>query len=602
MLSTLRGRLILSYVGVVLPALVLATAVYLYLATGYKTQDAYTRLQSSLYLVVPQFEDAVLQQIKARVMAALVQVRTDLPRVETPALFDPQDRTRIAGTRDRVRTDLLQIDDALLVPRMGAAQKTRIRASIAAIRAELPAIESTLPRVPNPQDRAALEAGLQRVRDDLAGIDTELDSSAVVQEPDITKAAEHIRGELTNTSFRLLIVRPDPAGAYGGRVILDSQTDAGKMTGGFLSLPAALFTTTLTTPVPGRLDTGDALQRPFIFEAAPPRLLVDTLPVPQGNRVFLLLAQKRPDFADVVADFESRFLQFGVIALLVALALGVVLARSLTRPISALAAATHEIAQGNFSHQVPVRGTAEMRALAADFNRMAAEVDRTQQAQRDFLANVSHDLKTPLTSIQGYAQAMIDGALRDRAAFIDAAEVIESESQRMTRLVGDLVDLLRLQSGEVPIQKKPIDVGGLLRQAAAGMQPQATARHVELRVESRAPLDVPADADRLRRAITNLLDNALRYTPPEGRVTLSAEEVPGAVRIRVRDTGTGIPPGDLARVFERFYQVDKSRAAHGHGSGLGLAIVREIATAHGGGVAVESRPGAGSEFMITLPV
>jgi signal transduction histidine kinase len=412
-------------------------------------------------------------------------------------------------------------------------------------------------------------------------------------------ATEHIRGELRNTRFRLLLLRPD------GRVVLDSLTGRGNMTGRLMDdLPAALISGPVPTePVEGLLRA-DAAGTAWIYVAAPPRAVIGNgaAGAAAGNpRFYMLLAAQRPGFADVVQSYSSRFLLVGLLAVVVSLVVGGLLARSITRPLGTLAAASHAIAGGDYGHQAPVTGSVEMRALAADFNYMAGQVQRAQQAQRDFLANISHDLKTPLTSIQGFSQAMLDGTIRERAAFLAAAQVINAESQRMARLVADLVDLVRLQSGAATVEKTPVDVGRLLEQAATGMQPQATDRHVELRVQAPALPPIPADADRLRRAITNLLDNALRHTPPEGRVTLSAESLPGAVRISVQDTGEGIPESDLPRVFERFYQVDKSRTRADHGSGLGLAIVREVVAAHGGDVRVQSRPGAGSEFAITLP-
>jgi signal transduction histidine kinase len=486
MLKTLRGRLIASYVAVVLAALLPATLAYFALGVRFRTEDAYRQLTTSMYLVAPQVEEAL-----------------------GPGL----------SLLDRAR---------------------------------------------------------------------------------VLNATEYIRSELRNTRFRLLLLRPD------GRVVLDSLTGRAGMTGRVIAdLPPELTSGPVPTqPVPGQLKA-DAAGAAWIYVAAPPRAVI-------GNgaaggaatgtpRFYMLLAAQRPGFADVVQSYTSRFLLFGLLAVALSLIVGWLLARSITRPLGTLAAASHAIAGGDYGHQAPVTGSVEMRALAADFNYMAGQVQRAQQAQREFLANISHDLKTPLTSIQGFSQAMLDGTIRERAAFLAAAQVVNAEAQRMARLVADLVDLVRLQSGAAVVEKYPVDVGRLLEQAALGMQPQATDRHVELRVQAPSLPPIPADADRLRRAVTNLLDNALRHTPPEGRVTLSVEGLPGAVCIRVQDTGEGIPESDLPRVFERFYQVDKSRAGTDHGSGLGLAIVREVVAAHGGAVRVQSRPGAGSEFAITLP-
>ncbi|HEX6606792.1 MAG TPA: HAMP domain-containing protein, partial [Chloroflexia bacterium] len=218
-------------------------------------------------------------------------------------------------------------------------------------------------------------------------------------------ATEHIRGELRNTRFRLLLLRPD------GRVVLDSLTGRGNMTGRLMDdLPAALVSGPVPSePVDGLLRA-DAAGNAWIYVAAPPRAVIGNGVAGAGGnpRFYMLLAAQRPSFADVAQSYTSRFLLVGLLAVGVSLVVGGLLARSITRPLGTLAAASHAIAGGEYGHQAPVTGSAEMRALAADFNYMAGQVQRAQQAQRDFLANISHDLKTPLTSIQGFSQAMLD--------------------------------------------------------------------------------------------------------------------------------------------------------------------------------------------------
>ncbi len=589
MLSTLRSRLIVSYLAVVLLALLLATLVFLVLGIKYKRDDAYHQLTTGLYMIAPQIENVLVRE---RIMTAVDQVQNTLLQVAAdPAVaqLPAAPRTRVLDAVRRLQADLVDVQNVVAQATPGGGRVT-IAAALADARQQLVVLQAGLPS-------AQAATITQALRRDLGTVETPLGTGLTPADRDrLLAATAAIRGELQSTSFRLLLVRPEGSQA---RVLLDSLPGAANKTGWLFPLPAALQADAPPdAPVPGVL-TGDGTGR-WLYEAAPPGVLVARGAV--ASRFYVVLASREPNIGDVVQDFVLRFLAFVAVALVVALVLGLVLARSITRPLGALARATHAIAEGDYTHQAPISGSAELQGLAVDFNQMAAQVAGTQRAQQEFLANVSHDLKTPLTSIQGFSQAMVDGTLRDRQAFVDAAAVINAESLRMTRLVGDLVDLVRLQSGEAPVQKRPTDVGALLRQTAAGLQPQATARHVELRVESPALPPVPADPDRLQRAVTNLVDNALRHTPPEGRVTLYAQAVPGGVRIGVADTGAGIPAEDLPRVFERFYQVDKSRAGQGQTSGLGLAIVREIAAAHGGGVAVQSAPGAGSDFTITLPV
>jgi signal transduction histidine kinase len=240
---------------------------------------------------------------------------------------------------------------------------------------------------------------------------------------------------------------------------------------------------------------------------------------------------------------------------------------------------------------------------------MKQQVQTTQQGQRDFLANVSHELKTPLTSIQGFAQAMLDGAAATPEAIQRSATIIFTESDRMRRLVDGLLDLARLDSGLRALNRTTIDLRGLLANVCDRLSLRAKDKGVTLRLDLPPTLPtVHADADRLAQVFGNLLDNALKLTPAGGTVTVSATTpampagaTPRWVEASVSDTGPGIPADDLSRIFQRFYQVDKSRARRS-GAGLGLTITKEIVEAHGGTVRAESVVGLGSRFIVRLPV
>jgi signal transduction histidine kinase len=241
-------------------------------------------------------------------------------------------------------------------------------------------------------------------------------------------------------------------------------------------------------------------------------------------------------------------------------------------------------------------------ALGGALNRMAQQVQATQQGQREFLANVSHELKTPLTSIQGFAQALLDGTADSPAVTERSAGIIYSEAERMRRLVEGLLDLARLEAGAPALRLAPLDLRAHLAATLERFGPRAQAAGVTL--VSALPAALPpltADGDRLAQVFNNLLDNALQHTPAGGQVTLSAVAAGREVVVAVSDTGPGIPPADLGRIFERFYQVDKSRARPG-GVGLGLAISREIVAAHGGRLEVQSVVGQGTTFTVRLPL
>jgi signal transduction histidine kinase len=229
---------------------------------------------------------------------------------------------------------------------------------------------------------------------------------------------------------------------------------------------------------------------------------------------------------------------------------------------------------------------------------MADEVQSEQQAQQEFLANVSHDLKTPLTSIQGYSQAIIDGAASNPVA---AATIINDEAARLNRMVVELTDLARLQAGRLSMQMTGLDMGQLAEAVGQRLSIVAREKGVDLRLETMPMPEVAGDGDRLAQVLTNLISNAINYTPPGGTVTVRTQVANGGVEVIVEDTGVGIPPSELPRIFERFYQVDKARGPR-RGTGLGLAIVQEIVQAHGGKITASSAgENRGSTFTIWLP-
>ncbi|MBI4371131.1 MAG: PAS domain-containing protein [Elusimicrobia bacterium] len=227
---------------------------------------------------------------------------------------------------------------------------------------------------------------------------------------------------------------------------------------------------------------------------------------------------------------------------------------------------------------------------------------RLEQMRRDFVANVSHELRTPLASIKGFTETLLAGAVKDRENRVGFLRTIEEQADRLTQLVDDLLDLSAIESGHRPPRLAPTDLEAALEEAAAAFARAAAERGV--RLERRPSEGLPpalADRDQLRQVLANLLDNAIKYTEPGGRVELSAERWESGLRVSVQDTGVGIPEAGLPRVFERFYRADKARSREAGGTGLGLAIVKHLVEAQGGAVSVESRRPGGSTFRFTLP-
>jgi two-component system OmpR family sensor kinase len=279
-------------------------------------------------------------------------------------------------------------------------------------------------------------------------------------------------------------------------------------------------------------------------------------------------------------------------ALLAAVA-SLIFARRLIRPIAALSDATARVAAGEDPVDVAVVGEDELARLARSFNAMAATLAGAREQQRHFLESVSHELKTPLTSIRGYAEALGDGAVPAG----QASEVIGAEAGRLERLVSDLLDLARLQRTGFGVERAPVDLGSIVDRAVERHRLRARELQVELNGAHHGPAPGIGDPDRLLQATSNLIENALRITPAGGSVAVTA----CAGEISVQDTGPGLAPEDLPHAFERFYLHERYRSEREVGSGLGLAIVGELAGRMGGSSTVENVDGGGARFTLRVP-
>ena len=270
------------------------------------------------------------------------------------------------------------------------------------------------------------------------------------------------------------------------------------------------------------------------------------------------------------------------------------LARRISRPVDRVSAAARSLARGMHPEPVPVEGATEIATLAGAFNDLAAQLQKAQEAERNFLLSVSHELKTPLTAIRGYAEAVEDGAVDPR----EAAATVSSEARRLERLVRDLLDLARMNRTDFSVHNSEIDLAEVVEDAVRRYEQQAESFGVELRAVTDAPAPAVADADRVLQVVSNLVENALRLTPQGGEVRVVA--APGV--LRVEDTGPGLAEADTERAFERFYLHERYGLERQVGTGLGLAIVKELTLAMGGDVDVESRPGTLTVFTVRLRV
>jgi signal transduction histidine kinase len=348
------------------------------------------------------------------------------------------------------------------------------------------------------------------------------------------------------------------------------------------------------------------------------------LPSPLGSFV-----PEEGGLAALVVDriILTIFPLFGVIAVVTVILLAVVLppsaifsyfvARRTTRRLEALAAAAKSLRDGDYAARIEVMGEDEVAQLQADFNAMANDLERTVdalqaerdkvasllQSRRDLMANVSHELRTPVATIRGYLESTLASHDGEPRKLRHDLEVMEREVGHLQMLIEDLFTLSRAEVGELALACEPVDVGAIVQRMVDTVAPLAW-RAGRVEVVAQVPLDLPsalADERRLEQALSNLLHNGVRHTPPGGIVAVMATAEQEAVRIEVRDTGEGIPPEDLPHVWERFYRGERARAEDSRGAGLGLALVKELTEAMGGTVKVESVSGQGSCFVVKLP-
>jgi len=323
------------------------------------------------------------------------------------------------------------------------------------------------------------------------------------------------------------------------------------------------------------------------------------LATPRRGGLTVLLAQRLREVWR--EDILPALINAAIVALVLALVLAYGMAQWVAAPLQHITSAARRVASGKYG---PIRpeGPREVQELASAFNDMSAQVEASEQSQRDFVANVSHELKTPLTSIQGFAQAILDGAASTPDELKQAASVIHGEAGRMHRLVLELLDLARFDAGTISLEEQPVELLELLGSVTRRFEPLAKDAQVSLESRIGEMPVVIGDGDRLAQVFDNLVENALKFTPPGGQVRLEAERNGEFAEIRVSDTGPGIAPEDFHRIFERFYQTDQSRqGGKDRGAGLGLAIARQIVSAHGGSLTVQNNPPQGALFVVKLP-
>jgi two-component system phosphate regulon sensor histidine kinase PhoR len=413
--------------------------------------------------------------------------------------------------------------------------------------------------------------------------------------------AEHARLMEQAAGGRITVVRSD------GKVLVDSEANASEMEN-HRTRPELVQA--FRGAVGSSIRRSATIGVPFLYVAVPGGAAGSP-----GSAI--RIAVPLSEITRQVNRMRGKILASTALAFLPAIALAAVLARFISRRFATIMAHAGELARGNFRARLAHTGSSEFGQLAKTLNDTAenlqqtvaqlerehAELEKVERVRKDFVINVSHELRTPLASIQGYTETLMDGALNDAGHNMRFLGIIRHNAERLARLTEDLLTLSRIEQKHQKFEFESHLVNGLLRDAVELVRPIAEKNDIHLE-EERAPEDATAwcDNEAVSQILSNLLDNAIKYTPSGGRITVGACPAGRLIEMYVRDTGIGIPAEDLPRLFERFYRVDKARSRELGGTGLGLSIVKHLVATLNGTTRVESRLNAGSTFFFTLPI
>lgn len=315
----------------------------------------------------------------------------------------------------------------------------------------------------------------------------------------------------------------------------------------------------------------------------------------------VMLVVNVDDIYRTLAGIRTEMIWVSLLSGVLAAVLSLVLAQFLSRPLNALTGAARHMERGDLTQRVSIRSRDELGDLGQAFNSMAARLETTDRARREFIANASHELRSPLASVKALAQSLADGDERDPAVYREYLQDIDSEMDRLNRLVDDLLHLARLEEQESPLRPAKCDVNELVDHVTALMGSLARGRGITITRQVTDRLEWMLDRDLVIRILFNLIDNAIRHTPAGGRVGVEARAANDELLLCVRDTGEGIPADELPYIFDRFYRVDKARSRETGGTGLGLSIVRQATHRLGGAIEARSEPGRGTAIEIRIP-
>ena len=349
-------------------------------------------------------------------------------------------------------------------------------------------------------------------------------------------------------------------------------------------------------------DSEEELLGSYYYSDKPGRPISTLWGGGSAGTLYIIEGEPEVDIASLAILYNTMgrfFLWGGLVAVLIAFLLTFFLSRRIVAPAKALTVAAGQLGRGDFSQRVEVKDKGEFGELARAFNTMAGDLERAEELRQNMVADVAHELRTPLSNLRGYLEALSDGVIKPDAKTIRS---LSEEAALLSRLVDELQELSLAEAGKLKLNRRAEDINELLERTAAALAGQVATKGISLSIELPELPKVHIDCHRIRQVLRNLLENAIVHTDRGGSITVAAKGLDGWVEVSVTDTGEGIPAEDLPNIFERLYRVDKSRTRATGGTGLGLTIAKRLVEAHGGRIEARSKRGKGSRFSFTIPV
>lgn len=333
------------------------------------------------------------------------------------------------------------------------------------------------------------------------------------------------------------------------------------------------------------------------------KIMAVVIPLLDGNRLegIIYLYLPLAKISEVTTDFAYLWMIAALLFLIIAIFFGTVLVRKVTKPLMDMKLAADRVSRGDYSVQINNQSEDEIGQLAHAFNHMSQSIQKEDERKKEFLANVSHELRTPITYVKGYSEALATGIIKDQEASKKYINLIHREAGRMERIVGDLLDLSKLDSEDYRIDKMPLPLAQLIEDSLQKFIPIAKEKNLKLHYELDPEIIINGDEGRIEQVVQNIICNALQYTE-SGEIYLKLYSLSEGCCIEIKDTGIGIPPEDINKIKQRFYRVNKGRTRKDGGTGLGLAIAEKLVNLHGGTIAFKSKVGKGTTVQIKLPI